>query len=138
MNDLIINGKDAFATWGLRMGESFLDSIDDFPTMKPYIVNESRLVDGRIVHRLNSRIESRQINLSFTIEGLTEEDYRLKRKSFISELCNGMVNVKVPALGNDVYKLIYLGKGASYALSRDRTFSKIVLKFEEPNPADRK
>lgn len=32
--DLIINGKDAFSTWGVRMGDGFLDAIDGFNLMK--------------------------------------------------------------------------------------------------------
>lgn len=35
--DLIINGKDAFITWGVRMGDGFLDAIDGFNEMKDYI-----------------------------------------------------------------------------------------------------
>ena len=32
--DLFINGKDAWSTWGVRMGDSFLDAIDGFNQMK--------------------------------------------------------------------------------------------------------
>ena len=39
--DLFINGKDAFSTWGVRMGDGFLDAIDGFNQMKDYIENES-------------------------------------------------------------------------------------------------
>lgn len=35
--DLIINGKDAFITWGVRMGDGFLDAIDGFNEMKDCI-----------------------------------------------------------------------------------------------------
>lgn len=138
MIDLLINGRDALATWGVRMGEGFIDTIDDFPTMKPFIENESRLEDGKRISVTNAKEASRQINLPFTIEGMDESDYRIKKNTFIAEIKKGVVNLVVPALGNDVYKLVYLGKGTSYALNKNRDFSKIVLKFEEPNPADRK
>lgn len=138
MTDLLINGKDALVTWGVRMGEGFLDVIDEFPSMKPYIENESRLEDGKRMSVTNAKVNSRQVNLPFTIEGSSENDYWTKKTAFIAELKGRVVTISVPALGNDVYKLVYLGKGTTYALSLDRTFSKIALKFEEPNPADRK
>lgn len=135
--DLFINGKDAFSTWGVRMGDNFLDAIDGFNEMKDYIENESRLEHGKRVITDNAKVDSREITLQFTIEGSSESDYRSKKKAFQTELEKGAVNIKVPVLGNEVYKLIYLGKSVSYGLSLDRCFGKISSKFEEPNPMDR-
>lgn len=135
--DLIINKKDAFSTWGVRMGDGFIDAIDGFNEMKEYIENESRLEHGKRIITENAKVASRQITLQFTIEGNSESDYRTKKKSFQTELEKGMVNIKVPALGNEVYKLVYLGKSISYSLSSDRCFGKVSSKFEEPNPNDR-
>ena len=135
--DLFINGKDALETWGVRMGDGFLDAIDGFNEMKDYIENESRLEHGKRVITDNAKVDSREITLQFTIEGSSESDYRSKKKAFQTELEKGAVNIKVPVLGNEVYKLIYLGKSVSYGLSLDRCFGKISSKFEEPNPMDR-
>lgn len=44
--DLIINGKDALETWGVRMGDGFIDTIDGFNEMKDYIEDESRMEHG--------------------------------------------------------------------------------------------
>ena len=129
--DLIINGKDAFSTWGVRMGDGFLDAIDGFNQMKDYIENESRIITD------NARVDSREITLQFTIEGDSESDYRTKKKAFQTELEKGAVNIKIPALGSEVYKLVYLGKSISYGLSLDRCFGKVSSKFEEPNPTER-
>lgn len=135
--DLIINGKDTFSTWGVRMGDGFLDAIDGFNQMKDYIENESRLEHGKRVITDNVKVDSREITLQFTIEGNSESDYRTKKKAFQTELEKGAVNIKVPVLGNEVYKLVYLGKSISYGLSPDRCFGKVSSKFEEPNPMDR-
>lgn len=135
--NLIINGRDAFTTWGVRMGEGFLDTVDGFNQMKDYIENESRLEHGKRVITENAKIDSREITLHFTIEGSSESDYRTKKKAFQTELEKGSVNIKVPALGSEVYKLVYLGKNISYGLSLDRCFGKVSSKFCEPNPADR-
>jgi hypothetical protein len=135
--DLFINGKDAWGTWGVRMGDGFLDAIDGFNEMKDYIENESRLEHGKRVITDNAKVDSREITLQFTIEGSSESDYRSKKKAFQTEMEKGAVNIKVPVLGNEVYKLVYLGKSVSYGLSLDRCFGKISSKFEEPNPMDR-
>lgn len=132
--DLFINGKDAWSTWGVRMGDSFLDAIDGFNQMKDYIEDESRLEHGKRIITDNAKVASREITLQFTIEGDSEGDYRTKKKSFQSELEKGAVNIKIPTLGNEVYKLVYLGKSISYGLSIDRCFGKVSSKFCEPNP----
>lgn len=135
--DLYINGKDAWDTWGVRMGDGFLDAIDGFNEMKDYIEDESRVEHGKRVITDNAKVDSREITLQFTIEGVSESDYRTKKKSFQTEMEKGAVNIKVPALGNEVYKLVYSGKSVSYGLSLDRCFGKVSSKFEEPNPMDR-
>lgn len=135
--DLFINGKDAFITWGVRMGDGFLDTIDGFNQMKDYIENESRLEHGKRVITDNAKVASREITLQFTIEGNSESDYRIKKKAFQTELEKGVINIKIPTLGSDIYKLIYLGKSLSYGLSPDRCFGKVSSKFCEPNPIDR-
>lgn len=135
--DLLINGKDAFDTWGVRMGEGFLDAIDGFNEMKDYIENESRIEHGKRMITDNARIASREIALQFTIEGSSESDYRAKKKAFQSEMEKGAVIIKVPTLGNEVYRLVYLGKSLSYGMNLDRCFGKVSSKFCEPNPTDR-
>lgn len=135
--DLIINGKDAWTTWGVCMGDGFLDVIDGFNEMKDYIEDESRLEHGKRMITNNAKVSSREITLQFTIEGGSESDYRTKKKAFQAELEKGIVNIKIPDIGTDVYRLVYLGKNVSYGLSLDRCFGKISSKFCEPNPMDR-
>ena len=67
--DLFINGKDAWSTWGVRMGDGFLDAIDGFNQMKDYIEDESRLEHGKRIITENAKVASREITLQFTIEG---------------------------------------------------------------------
>jgi hypothetical protein len=135
--ELLINGKDAWTTWGVCMGEGFLDSIDAPLPMKGYIENESRLEHGKRVITDNAKLDSRELTLAFTITGSSENDYKEKKKAFQTELGQGEMTVKVPALGNEVYKLVYLGKNISYGLSLGRCFGKFSAKFEEPNPTNR-
>ncbi len=135
--ELYINGKDAWTTWGVNMGDGFLDALDAPLQMKEYIENESRLEHGKRMITANAKVDSREITLGFTIMGASESDYRAKRKAFLSELQAGTFTVKVPILGADLYKLVYTGRSISYGLSADRMFGHFTMKATEPNPADR-
>lgn len=136
-NELIINNKDAYSTWGVRMGDGFLDTISTPSPMKEYIENKSRLEHGKRVIVSNPKQDEREITLTFTIEGNSKSDYQSKKNSFFNELYSGKVDIKVPDNGSEVYHLIYLGKSITYAQSVDRKFGKVSMKFSEPNPADR-
>ena len=49
MIDLLINSKDAYVTWGVRMGDGFLDALGASAPMKEFIENKSRLEHGKRV-----------------------------------------------------------------------------------------
>ena len=136
-NELIINNKDAYATWGVRMGDNFLDVLGASSPMKEFIENKSRLEHGKRVIINNPKVDEREITLSFTIEGNSQSDYQSKKKAFFDELYKGKIDIQVPANSSEIYHLIYLGKSITYAQGLDRTFGKISAKFNEPNPANR-
>lgn len=135
MPDLLINNKDAYTAWGVRMGDGFLDIIGASAPMKEFIENKSRMEHGKRVIINNPKIDEREITLSFTIEGNSQSDYQAKKKAFFDELYKGSVDIQVPANSSEIYHLIYLGKSVTYAQGLDRTFGKISCKFNEPNPS---
>ena len=137
MDELLINGENAYTTWGVRMGDGFLDVLGASSPMKEFIENKSRLEHGKRVIINDPKIDEREITLSFTIEGNSQSDYQAKKKAFFEELYKGVVDIQVPANSNEIYHLIYLGKSVAYAQSLDQTFGKISAKFNEPNPANR-
>ncbi len=137
MNDLLINNKDAYTTWGVRMGDGFLDAIGAAVPMKELIENKSRLEHGKRVITSNPKLDEREITLSFTIEGNTKADYQVKKKAFFDELYKCAVDIQIPSNGSEIYHLVYRGKSITYAQSLDMTFGKISSKFEEPNPHNR-
>lgn len=137
MADLVINSKDAFATWGVRMGDDFLSSLGAPVPLKDFIENKSRLEHGKRVIISNPKLDDRDLTLTFTIQGSSPSDYQAKKAAFQNELYNGAVTIQVPDNNSDVYRLIYTGKSISYAQSIDRKFGKISAKFNEPNPTDR-
>lgn len=156
MNELLINGKDAYTEYGVRMGEGFLDTLTEPLTPKEPISSESRLEHGkRIIPCASPKFASREITLDFTLQSISgttlQEQQKalwVQRRNFLSALTQGretspndhtgICTIEVPALGNEeIYRLIYQGKGNSYGLDATRTFCHIMLKFEEPNPTNR-
>lgn len=137
MVDLLINNKDAYLTWGVRMGDSFLDAIGAPVPLKEFIESKSRLEHGKRVIINSPKVDEREMTLSFTIQGSSQSDYQAKKKAFFEELYKGAVDIQVPAVGSEVYHLIYLGKSITYGQGINRTFGKVSAKFCEPNPADR-
>lgn len=135
--DLFINGKDAFKTWGVNMGDGFLENIYSPVPMKEVIENKSRLEDGKRVILDDRKIDERELNLTFTLAGESQADYMSKYKAFVAEIsAPGDITIKVPALGEEVYHVYYL-RSTTFAWSIDRTFSKISIKLCEPNPCNR-
>lgn len=134
---LFINEKDAWTTWGVRMGDGFLDAIDSPLPMKDYIENESRLENGKRMITSIAKVDSRDVTLSFTITGSSETDYRAKKKAFQAELQAGAFTVRVPAIGDETYHFVYTGKNISYGLSLNRKFGNFSVKVTEPDPTNR-
>lgn len=124
-------------TWGIRMGDNFLDTLGAPSPMKNFIENSSRLEHGKRVLVTNPKLDSRELTLTFTIEGISKSDYKTKKDSFYNELYKGSLDIQIPDNGIDIYHLIYKGKSASYGQSSDHTFGKLSIKFEEPNPSNR-
>lgn len=135
MSELIINGKDALTEFGVRMGDGFLDAIFAPVPTKAFIENKSRLQDGKQVIYNNPKADERDVTITFNLEGSTPEDYFRKYKKFKEELSKGLIAIEVPVLA-ETYRLTYQ-KSTTFAMNIERTFAKISVKFNEPNPADR-
>ena len=105
MADLLINGKDAFQVWGVRMGDNFLNSLGTPVPMKEFIENKSRLEHGKQIITIAPKLDEREISLAFTIEGNSPSDYQSKKKAFFEELYKGVIDIQIPANSNDVYHL---------------------------------
>lgn len=136
MTELIINGKDAYQEWGVRMGEGFLDTLNGYYPLKEYITNNDRTQDG-VQYFGAPKVNERSLTLNFTIEGSDKDDFTVKNRAFAEMMRKGDVTIQVPADRPDVYHLKYTGKSCTFARNVERTFSKIGLAFIEPNPTNR-
>lgn len=136
---LIINGnRNVLRDFGVIMGDGFLEALSEPLNMKEYVENESRLEHGkRIIISDTPRIASRDVSLVFAVFGNDRADFLKKKSMFMEEMYKGEVRIVVPEFDNLVYSLVYTGKGSEFSLSADLCSCKIVLKFTEPNPANR-
>lgn len=136
--ELVINQYSVYDFFGARMGDGFLDALTEPLNLKENIENESRLEHGkRIIVDENPKIASREVLLDFTISGNSQEDFSQKKNGFLALMYGGIITLQVPQDRPDVYHLIYRGKGAEYGMNAQRTFCHMILKFVEPNPANR-
>lgn len=136
MTELIINGKDAYQEWGVRMGEGFLDTLNGYYPLKEYITNNDRTQDG-VQYFGAPKVNERSLTLNFTIEGSDKDDFTVKNRAFAEMMRKGDVTIQVPADRPDVYHLKYTGKSCTFARNVERTFAKIGLAFIEPTPTNR-
>lgn len=137
--ELRINGSNTlYKDYGLRMGEGFIDALTEPLSLKDNVENESRLEHGkRVIVESSPKFQSREVTLDFTLAGSSASDLLAKKNAFLALVYKGAITVEIPKVSSEVYHLIYKGKGSEYAMSTDRRFCHMMLKFEEPDPSRR-
>lgn len=131
---LFINDKDAFVTWGVVMQKGAYNSILLPPSNKAYTTNDQRSSSGVQVFYENIQPSDRTFNISFVILADTKQDYLSKYKSFVDELSNGQVIMRITEL-KTVYKLHVDGY-----LNLNNYMNKqgiLNVRFSEPNIKER-
>lgn len=121
---------------GVRMGDGFINNLLIPPPIKEFVENKSPAEHGKTVLFGNVFFDERDVVLTFEIQGSSRSDYISKYKALMAELAKGQVRLHVPEISDDIYNLIYQ-KASSFAINRAGTFSKISVKFNEPNPNNR-
>lgn len=137
IGDLLINGSDAYAK-GIAMGDDFLGNILSPSSLKSFVENDDPTKNGKeVIYPQTPKLASRDLTLTFTIFGNTATEHLTNYKNFIALLQKGEISLSIPALGTEVYHLTYVGDSGSYMIEADRLASRLIVKFNEPNPADR-
>lgn len=133
--EFYINDKDAYTTWGISMDTSSLSALMTPPPMKEFIENKSRLGNGKRVITSNSKIDERNITLTFNLTAKSEDQFFTRYNSFCEELATGVLHIRSKYQPNVVYKTIYLSCNQFTQFMRG--IASFSLKLVEPNPADR-
>lgn len=159
VDGLLINGQDAFDTYGAIMGDDFLNQLDAPAPLKDFITFDSRTANGTeyLIKDTSgnpyARVKARDLTLKFRLFGvdtviennvvreatIAEQAASLqsRKKTLLSVLQSGLLAINIPDLNTDTYYLLYTGQSVSYDLNADRTSCLIGAKFVEPNPIER-
>lgn len=136
-NELMINGKDAWATYRIKMGSGFLDALEADADNKEYITNSVRTEHGTRVVPIRPRKSERNVTLEFVIVGRDHNDYNDVLKKFDSLMDNGYVTIQVPSSKDDIYRLYCSRKSTSYSRGKGGAIGKKSIKFMEYDPTNR-
>lgn len=131
-DELFINGKDAYFTWGISMDNTSLSALMTPAPNKELIENKSRLEDGKQVIIENARIDERTLTLAFNLTAKDENDFFAKYESFCEELGAGLLYIRTKYQPNVVYRTIYLSCNQFTQFMRG--IGKFTLKLCEPLP----
>lgn len=133
--DFTINGKPAYATFGVRLGSGCIDAIEAPLELKDVIENEDRRENG-VRQIVRTTFKKRTVTLKFRIHGTTTSEYLAHKKAFETELYGGIHKIQITDR-TEYYHLVYTGKSVSYNHSYNGKFGEVTMQFIEPNPANR-
>lgn len=136
-DELIINGKDAWSTYRVKMGSGFVEALEADADNKDYITNTVRTEHGTRVVPIRPKKAERSITLEFVIIGKDHNDYNARVKAFDAIMDNGFVTIQVPKSKDDIYRLFCARKSTSYSRGRGGAIGKKSIKFSEYDPTDR-
>lgn len=136
-DELIINGKDAWSTYRVKMGSGFVEALEADADNKDYITNTVRTEHGTRVVPIRPKKAERSITLEFVIIGKDHNDYNARVKVFDAIMDNGFVTIQVPKSKDDIYRLYCARKSTSYSRGRGGAIGKKSIKFSEYDPTDR-
>lgn len=133
--ELYMNGKDAYATWGISMDGTSLSALMTPAPSKVLIENKSRLEHGKSVVTSNPKQDERSLTLQINLTAPNADVFFARYNSFCEELATGVLEIKTKYQPTVVYKTIYLS--CSQFSQFMQGIGKFSLKLNEPNPNNR-
>lgn len=132
--ELTINGADALREWGVRLTGESLQNLMKPLDLKDRVSSTSRLEDGDRYIVETPRIKAREVQVEFSVEGRTREEFIARFDKFCNTLQEGDVTLATRYQQNVRYRLLFTSCTSFYTR---RTLCKIAVKFIEPNPRNR-
>ena len=132
--ELTINGTDALREWGVRLTGESLQNLMKPLDVKDRVSSTSRLEDGDRYIVETPRIKAREVQVEFSVEGRTREEFIARFDKFCNTLQEGVVTLATRYQQNVRYRLLFTSCTSFYTR---RTLCKIAVKFIEPNPRNR-
>ena len=125
------------SSYGIRMGDGFLDKLLSPCELKEFVTNESRLENGTRYITSPAKIKARSLSLSFNIHGDSEAEYKNNKAWLFNIFYSGRLELSVRNESNDIFRLVYTGKSVTYGEDMTHLNGKVTAGFDEPDPTDR-
>lgn len=140
---LFINGKDAYATWGITMDTASLSALMTPPPLKPMVSNKSLAEDGRQVLGINEhsrglyrpRIDERTLTLTINMSAQSEAEFMSRYALFCEELRGARLDISTAYQSGVVYHTLY--ESCQQFSQFMRGIASFSLRLNEYNPKNR-
>ena len=133
--DLIINGKDAYTTWGVSLSQTALTSLMTPPEMKDYIKTTARTEHGSRLINNNPVFNERTITLDMHLIAADEEHFIAQYNAFCRVLAGGYLEISTRWQPDIIYRTFF--QSCSQYSQLIDGLAKFTLKIIEPNPNNR-
>ena len=133
--ELFINGKDAYTTWGISMDDTALSALMTPAPNKEFIENKSRMEHGKRVITADPKKDERDLTLQINLTAPDKDTFFARYDSFCNELDKGILEIKTKYQPNIVCRTIYISCNQFSQFMQG--IGKFVLKLNEPNPNNR-
>lgn len=131
--EVYINGLDAWSYYGVVLDEGSEEALLLPSPLKTFTSNDMRSHHGKQVFTNNPRLKDRTVSLTFCF--LWAEDYMEKYNRFVDMLQQGIVVLSTKIMGTKMtFNLVY---NSCRKYTSIQYAGKLIVNFEEPNPANR-
>ena len=134
MEEVRLNGFDAFEEYGVSFPPSAINAIMTPASLKEFVTNESRDEDGSRVIFQNPRQAQRELTIEMQLHASSLRELIQRYKQLIRIFESGMFTIELERNPGDIYHFIY---ESCNSFSMGEKLAKFVLKLIEPNPTNR-
>nr|DAK34456.1 MAG TPA: hypothetical protein [Caudoviricetes sp.] len=135
IGELFINGKDAYAAWGISMDDTSLSALMTPAPNKGLTENKSRLEHGKQIISSNPKKDERNLILQLNLTAPDRDTFFSRYDSFCNELDTGVLEIRTKYQPTVVYRTIY--QSCQQFSQFMQGIGKFALKLNEPNPKNR-
>ena len=135
IGELFINGKDAYAAWGISMDDTSLSALMTPAPNKGLTENKSRLEHGKQIISSNPKKDERNLILQLKLTAPDRDTFFSRYDSFCNELDTGVLEIRTKYQPTVVYRTIY--QSCQQFSQFMQGIGKFALKLNEPNPKNR-
>ena len=106
IGELFINGKDAYAAWGISMDDTSLSALMTPAPNKGLTENKSRLEHGKQIISSNPKKDERNLILQLNLTAPDRDTFFSRYDSFCNELDTGVLEIRTKYQPTVVYRTI--------------------------------